>query len=154
VKVIGHKSEDEHLVILLNSFKRAFGEVLTFSDSINNASIANDLWHADFVLVSHGIEADPIFNYGNQTALELFELNFSQFSQLPSRKSAAEISQAERDQLLAEVTEYGCIDNYTGIRVSSTGRRFFIENAKVWNLYDENSVYYGQAAVFKSWKHL
>jgi hypothetical protein len=31
--------------------------------------IAQGLFEAPFVLVSHGIEADPIFNYGNRKAL-------------------------------------------------------------------------------------
>lgn len=151
--MIGLKSEPEHIDILLNSFKLSFKESLALHiDGFSN--LADSLRHANFVVVSHGIEADPIFNYANQKGLELFELSFSQFSQLPSRKSAGEVSQEERNKLLAQVTQFGCIDNYTGIRISSTGKRFFIENAKVWNLYDENSVYYGQAAMFKSWKYL
>jgi hypothetical protein len=35
------------------------------------AEIAQALFTAPFVVVSHGTQADPIFNYGNQQALTL-----------------------------------------------------------------------------------
>ena len=152
-KNIGSKKAEEHVEILLRSYERFFAESLV-SNSNDPSNALKELWSADFVVVSHGIEIDPIFNFGNKTALGLFELSFLDFSQLPSRKSAENISQIERNKLMAEVTKSGCIKNYTGVRISSTGKRFFIENAKVWNLYDENSAYYGQAAMFKSWKNL
>jgi hypothetical protein len=149
-KVTAPKSEEEHIAILLSGFNLSFGEPLL----LNTKHVVNDLYNADFVVVSHDTQADPVFNYANQLALDLFELSFAQFTQLESRKSAGEISQTERNKLLAEVTAHGCIDNYTGIRISSTGKRFYIEKAKVWNLYDESGEYYGQAAMFKSWKYL
>ena len=149
---IGFKRAEEHIEILLRSYEKIFGEPMI--SNIDPSHALNELWHADFVFVSHGIEDDPIFNFGNITALNLFELEFSEFAQLPSRKSAEQISQAERDALMTEVTKSGGIRNYTGMRISSTGKRFFIENAKVWNLYDEDSNYYGQAAMFKSWKYI
>ena len=152
-KNIGCKRTEEHVKILLKSYEKFFAESIV-SKSNDPSDTLKELWNADFVVVSHGTETDPIFNFGNKTALRLFELDFVAFSQLPSRKSAEQISQTERNKLMAEVTKNGCITNYTGVRVSSTGRRFFIENAKVWNLYDENSAYYGQAAMFKSWKNI
>ncbi|MCB2079450.1 MAG: MEKHLA domain-containing protein, partial [Novosphingobium sp.] len=53
-----------------------------------------------------------------------------------------------RQQLLDRVTRDGYIDDYSGIRISSTGRRFRIENAIVWNLVDGNGARHGQAATF------
>ena len=149
-EVIGSKSVEEHVGILLDNYEKFFSESLI----ANTSDALEELWSADFVVVSHGVASDPLFNFGNQTALNLFELSFSQFTELPSRTSAELISQAERDKLLAEVTKHGCMKHYTGVRISSTGKRFFIEDARVWNLYDENSEYYGQAAMFKSWKYL
>ncbi|WP_461535292.1 MEKHLA domain-containing protein [Spongorhabdus nitratireducens] len=149
---IGHKSTAQHIEILLKSYHNYFAEPLLPGTDHDNAAALETLWNADFVVVSHGTEPDPVFNFGNPTALKLFELSFSDLTRLPSRKSAEAVSQAERDRLLAEVTEHGCIQNYTGVRVSSTGKKFFIENARVWNLYVESGAYYGQAAMFKSWK--
>lgn len=151
--MIGSKSVDEHVAILLASYEKFFSEPLLPAIDDRSRTL-NELWSADFVVVSHGVGMDPIFNFGNQMALDLFELSFQQFTKLPSRKSAEVMLQAERDKLLAEVTEHGCIRNYTGVRISSTGKRFFIENARVWNLYDQNSEYYGQAAMFTSWSYL
>jgi hypothetical protein len=46
------------------------------------------------------------------------------------------------------------IDDYSGVRVSSTGRRFLIERATVWNLVDARGAYRGQAAAFSDWTPL
>ena len=152
-KNIGFVSAEKHADILMENYKKYFSEELVCNtgDGFNRFE---SLWGADFVIVSHGIEEDPVFNFGNLTALNLFELDFSEFTSMPSRKSAQTPSQDDRNKLLAEVTKYGCINHYKGVRVSSMGKRFFIENAKVWNLYDENSAYYGQAAMFKSWENI
>ena len=70
---------------------------------------------------------------------------------LPSRLSAEPVNQAERERLLALVTQNGYIDNYAGVRISSTGKRCMIKNAVVWNLVD-NGIYKGQAACFTEWE--
>jgi hypothetical protein len=50
------------------------------------------------------------------------------------------------------VTANGYIDHYEGIRISSSGKRFKISNAVVWNLTDKNQNYKGQAAWFEQWR--
>lgn len=105
-----------------------------------------------YAVLSHGTQADPIFNYGNQTALGLFELDWDALTALPSRLSAEPLLQEERDHLLARVAQDGYIDDYTGVRVSSSGKRFLIHNATVWNLLDEKGQPYGQAALLKEWQ--
>jgi hypothetical protein len=106
------------------------------------------------VLVSHDTASDPVFNYANLKALELFELNWEEFICLPSRLSAEPVNQAERERLLAEVTDIGYINHYEGVRISSTGKRFLIRNAVVWNLVDNKQLYKGQAACFAHWVFL
>jgi N-carbamoylputrescine amidase len=56
---------------------------------------------------------------------------------MPSRLTAEAPDREERARLLAEVTAKGFIDHYSGVRVSSSGRRFRIEGAVVWNLIDQ-----------------
>jgi hypothetical protein len=73
---------------------------------------------------------------------------------LPSRETAEPGEQAERERLLQTVTKQGYIDNYRGIRITKSGRRFLIEQATVWNLLDENGGHYGQAATFSQWRFL
>ena len=112
------------------------------------------LFEAPFVVVSHGTEPDPIFNYANQQALDLWEMDWATFTQLPSRNSAEPISQAERSRLLLEAKTKGYINNYRGIRISRTGRRFWIENAIIWTVLDEQNQPCGQAATFSSWNFI
>ena len=97
---------------------------------------------------------DPILNYANRTALQLFEVDWTELTAMPSRLTAEVPERAERARLLSEVSSRGYIDDYRGIRVAKSGRRFLIERATVWNLFDESGGPYGQAATFSEWRHL
>jgi hypothetical protein len=63
-------------------------------------------------------------------------------------------SRDERAEFLRRVRENGFIDDYSGIRISRTGRRFRIRQAIVWNVLDDAGAYAGQAATFSSWEFL
>ena len=115
--------------------------------------LAKKLFEAPFAVVSHGTEKNPILNYGNQKTLDIWELSWKEFTKIPSRKTAELIEQVERDRLLAETTKQGfCY--FSGIRITSTGKRFKINNGIVWNLIDEQQNYQGQAAVFSDFYFL
>ena len=116
--------------------------------------IAAALWSAPSAIVAHGTEPDPIFFFGNATALRLFEMSFEEFTRLPSRLSAEPLAREERARLLDRVTRLGIIEDYAGIRISATGRRFQIANAAVWNLTDATGNRAGQAACFAEWTPL
>jgi len=120
----------------------------------NPFGLAKNIFEAPFVLVSHGTEADPILNYGNAAALQLWEMTWDELTRTPSRLTAEAPNRTERAQLLAAVTANGFIDDYSGIRISKTGRRFRIAQATVWNLLDESGYYAGQAATFSRWEFL
>ena len=120
----------------------------------NPLGLAKNVFAAPFVLVSHGTEADPILNYGNVAALELWEMSWEELTHTPSRLTAEAPNREERAQLLNAVTTRGFIDDYSGIRISKTGRRFRIAQATVWNLLDERGNYSGQAAMFSRWEFL
>ncbi|MDA3875394.1 MAG: MEKHLA domain-containing protein, partial [Kiritimatiellae bacterium] len=97
---------------------------------------------------------DPVFQYGNRAALNLFELSRDAFLQLPSRFSAEPGERAAREAVLQEVCENGFSDHYSGVRVSSSGKRFRIEQATLWNLVDAKGDFRGQAATFSDWTRL
>ena len=99
-------------------------------------------------------EPDPVFNFGNKTALDLFEMTWDEFTQLPSRMSAEPMHRAEREALLREVHEQGYSTGYQGIRISKSGKRFRIEDTTVWNMYDEQGQHCGQAATYARWTYL
>jgi hypothetical protein len=109
------------------------------------------LFEAPFVVVSHGTEADPILNYGNRSALDLWEMNWEELTRTPSRFTAEAPDREERARLLQAVTQDGFIEDYRGVRISKTGRRFRITHATVWNLMGEQGQPYGQAAMFDQW---
>lgn len=113
---------------------------------------AKALFEAPFVVVSHGTELDPIFNYGNAQALNLWQFDWETFTQLPSRQSAELIAQPERDRLITEAKTKGYISNYQGIRTSSKGQRFWIKDVVLWNVLDENDQLCGQSATFSHWQ--
>ena len=139
-----------HTSRLAHSLASLTGKRLVPEDTAG-LSAAQWLYEAPFAIVSHGTEADPIFNYANRTALDLFELGWDEFTALPSRKSAEPVHRDERARLMASVQNCGYIDNYGGIRISSTGKRFRIEDAVVWNVFDEGGNVIGQAAMFDRW---
>jgi hypothetical protein len=139
--------------IIARSLKHFTGRELLPGNS-SAAELPEKIFHAPFVLVSHGTEADPVLNYGNATALALWEMSWTELTRTPSRLTAEAPNREERTRLLAAVTQRGFIDDYSGIRISKTGRRFRIARATVWNLRSENGQPCGQAAMFSRWEFL
>ena len=115
---------------------------------------ARTLFESPLVVVSHGTEVDPILNYGNRTALDLWEMTWEQLIRTPSRLTAEPVNRAEREWMLEQARMRGFIDTYRGIRVSGTGRRFLVENALIWNVLDADHQRIGQAATFSHWTRL
>lgn len=142
-----------HSLRLLHSFYHWTGKPLVVVDGEPEA-IAQALFEAAFVVVSHGTEADPILNYGNQAALNLWEMDWVQFTQTPSRYTAEPMEREDRARLLQQAREKGFIDDYEGIRISSSGRRFQISQVVLWDVLDETGLRCGQAATFDRWAYL
>lgn len=136
--------------LLLESFHRWTGrDLLTRTGSPEEQAQA--LFAAPFVVVSHDTEPDPILNYGNQRALDLWEMSWSQLTSTPSRLTAEPMNRDERARMLAVAEAQGYFAGYRGIRISSTGKRFLVEEATVWNVVDKRGVRLGQAATFARW---
>lgn len=142
-----------HVVCLARSLKHWTGRDLATGISEPH-ELARTIFEAPFALVSHGTEPDPILNYGNRTALNLWEMSWEELTRTPSRFTAEAPNREERARLLAAVTERGFIDDYSGIRISKSGRRFRIARATVWNLLTETGAPCGQAAMFDAWEFI
>lgn len=144
--------------LILSSFEHWLGHSLFEHFGItdvktNFLDVSKQLFEADFIVASHGTQRDPIFNYGNQKALDIWELTWDEFVETPSRKTAEAIEQKERDRLLAQTTEKGfCY--FSTIRITKTGKRFKINNGIVWNVIDAQQTYQGQAAVYSDFSFL
>jgi hypothetical protein len=139
-----------HAACLVRSYQHWTGRDL-LPGVIPGPDLAEKLFTAPFVLVSHGLEPDPVLNYGNQTALTLWEMTWDELTRTPSRLTAEAPNRAERARLLDAVTRHGFIDDYSGVRISKTGRRFRITRATVWNLLTPDGRPGGQAATFDRW---
>jgi len=141
----------EHSQILINSFRRwTHRDLIARTGSFDEQAQA--LFEAPFVVVSHGTQADPILNYGNQPALNLWQIDIPTLLQTPSRLTAEPVHRDARALLLERTTRDGFVDDYQGIRISTSGRRFRIHRAIVWNLVDAQDQPVGQAATFSDWE--
>jgi hypothetical protein len=143
----------EHVQILLDSFARLLGRDLVQRQR-SPAEQADRLFRAPFVVVSHGVESDPILTYGNAAALALWEMTPEELRRTPSRLTAEPVHRDERARLLERTRRDGYVDDYAGIRVSKSGKRFRIERAIVWNVVDSAGSHRGQAATFDRWTPL
>ena len=143
----------EHARIIARSLNHWTGRELLEGNPAA-AKLAERIFHASFVLVSHGTEADPVLNYGNAAALGLWEMSWDELTRTPSRLTAEAPNREERARLLAAVTARGFIDDYSGVRISKTGRRFKISRATVWNLLTDAGQPCGQAAMFDKWEFI
>ncbi len=139
-----------HTERLLDNYARCFGSQLIE----RGPDETERLMQSPFVVLSHGTQADPIFNYGNLCAQQLFEMDWATLTALPSRYSAEAMHRDERQALLDDVRSKGYSENYRGIRISATGKRFYIESAQIWMLLDAAGQTVGQAATFSDWKPL
>ncbi|MEP2784286.1 MAG: MEKHLA domain-containing protein [Pseudoruegeria sp.] len=140
--------QTEHARLLFDSYQNLTGKPLlkTFD--------AKALFEAPFVVVSHDGGDDPILTYGNLAALKLWETDWNSLTQMPSRLTAEPMHLEDRTALLEATTRQGYIDDYNGIRISSTGNRFRIEQAVVWNLTRQDGTVCGQAAMFSNYIHI
>jgi hypothetical protein len=145
--------------LMAQSFRRFTGlSILGTTDiaGLTDAELATAMYALPQAIVSHGIEADPVFCYANAAALALWEMDWGDFTRLPSRLSAEPTTdiQSDRNTLLKEALTKGWVDNYSGIRISRSGRRFEIRNTVLWNVIDADEVRHGQAAFIRSYLYL
>lgn len=151
---------DRYLPSADNAFQKAYAGLLLDSyrlllkqDLLQSplTDIGRALYEAPMVVLAHDTAPDPVFCYGNLAAQQLFEIDWHEFVRLPSRFSAEPLARDERQRLLDLVTRQGYIDNYSGVRIAKSGKRFLIERATVWNLLGEDGQVIGQAAAFDHW---
>jgi len=143
---------EKHAQLLIHSYMHWTGNKLI--DDVEDTPLLDQLNKTNCIILSHGIEVDPILNYGNEQAMRLWEMTEEQFTSTPSRLTAEPMERVERANFMSEVTSNGYVVNYTGVRISSSGRRFYIKQATVWNLIDESGKYCGQAATFSDYEYI
>jgi hypothetical protein len=136
--------------ILAVSYATVVGKPLV-PEGMPDTEAAAWLYEAPFALLAHDTSPDPLFVYANLTAQERFEYNWDEFVGLPSRLSAGWQAREERRVFMDAVRLRGYAEDYWGLRITKSGRRFWIEDATVWNLISPQSALVGQAALIRRW---
>lgn len=140
--------QSDHARLLMVTFQRVTGRTLL--EGANSKA----LYHAPFPVLSHNTAEDPVLTYGNLAAQKLWEMDWDALTALPSRLTAEPAERGQRDAMFAEMRAKGFIENYAGIRVSASGKRFEIRNAIIWPLLAEDCTKLGEAATFKDYEFL
>jgi hypothetical protein len=138
--------------LVLESFERVVRRPLVPAGLGGSEAVRWLYEDAPFCVLAHDTAADPSFIYANRAAQRCFEYPWTEFAGLPSRLSAEAPSRAERQAFLDTVARDGFTEGYKGLRVSRSGRRFFIKDATVWQLIDGWGVLRGQGALVPAWQ--
>ncbi len=120
----------------------------------NDLELSHAMYFSPFVIVSHGLENDPVFNYGNLQAQQLWQLSWREFTSMPSRLSAEPIEQDQRERLLAEARKRGITYLDQAIRINKEGKKFYIKDVALFNLQNNKNKYLGQGAVYAKWEFI
>jgi hypothetical protein len=141
-----------HSLLIKESYELVCGKPFPITCSVR--SLAEELYHSKFIVLSHGMEKDPVFNYANLAAQALWKLDWEEFTRLPSRLSARVDKAETREQALEEAFRQGYIHSYEGIRIDALGKEFYIQDVTLWNLIDANGIQHGQTAMFDRWEYV
>ena len=133
--------------LLTGSYARLLGTALVPEGERAGDALAWLYHDAPFGILAHNTAEDPVFVYGNRRAQTLFEYDWNELTSLSSRLSAEAPERRERQGFLDQVARDGFVTGYRGVRITRSGRRFWIERATVWQLIDEHGKLHGQAAM-------
>ncbi len=136
--------------LILNSHEQAFNYPLLKKQS--DMQNSKNLFSQQLVILAHDNSKDPILVYANALALKLWEKTWEEMIGMPSRLTAPEEEQKQREIAIKNALNKISITNYEGIRITSTGKLFLIKKAKIWKIWDEQSQTFGQAASFLNWE--
>ena len=147
------KADQQALVAqLLQSHQWAFQRPLMASARQQPLRLScQELFACGFPVLAHDGGPEPKLTYANAAALGLWDAPWDDLVGLPSRLTAPTAEQAERSLALNKAQSEDAIEGYSGIRISRKGRRFMIQNARIWTLWDQQQHACGQAASFSNW---
>jgi MEKHLA domain len=141
--------QQEHVLIMLENLKRSTGQDLIEKYGFSLDTLGAQVFNANFYILSHDHAADPILTYGNDRVLKQWEVSWAELTTMYSRDTAKPVDRSARLAIMEQVNLNNYISNYSGVRVSKTGKEFKILDATVWNLFDNDGSSYGQAAWFE-----
>jgi MEKHLA domain len=140
----------EHVLIMLENLKRWTNYDLIKEYGFLVEKLGEQVFNADFYLLSHNTATDPVLTYGNQQVLTQWEVSWQELTAMRSSGTAKPIDRSARSNLMAQVKANNYVSGYSGTRISKTGKEFQILDGIIWNLFLSDGSFYGQAAWFKS----
>jgi MEKHLA domain len=146
--------QSEHLLILLENLQRFTGLDLIREYGFSLDRLGEQIFNAEFYLLSHNCAADPVLNYGNRRVLELWEVSWAELTKMHSSETAKSRDRASRSAIMQQVAAQNYVRGYSGVRVSKTGREFRILDVTIWNSFTSDGKSYGQAAWFKTYESI
>ena len=140
-------------MVIQRSHQRAFGRGLLPGHLTTDQSrtAVQSLFSCSDPVLAHNGNQDPTLIYANAAALLLWRRRWNAMVGMPSRLTAPEQERRERAQALGSSKKVDAFEGYRGIRMDREGRKFVIDNARIWTLWDEQGERCGQAASFARW---
>ena len=143
---------------LIGSYRAGFGQPLVtgLPGDASGEQWAQALFAAPIVVLAHdGSPLDrgdgPRLIYANRAALTLWGRPWAEMVGMPSQLTAEPTERASRQSALAAAQQETAFRGYRGIRINRHGRRFQINNARLWTPMGPAGESLGQAACFSSW---
>ena len=139
---------------ILASHHQAFATPLLAGEQVLAGQwqhLAQELFASATVVLAHDGGTDPRLTYANAAALRLWERPWAALVGMPSRLTAEPEQRPARAAMLEQARAGQALRGYNGIRISASGRRFQIRNARLWSLLDDGGRACGQAAAFADW---
>ena len=143
---------------LISSYRASFGQPLItgLPGDASGEQWAQALFAAPIVVLAHdGSPLDrgdgPRLIYANRAALTLWGRSWAEMVGMPSQLTAEPAERSSRQTALATAQQQAALSGYRGIRIDNRGRRFQINNARLWALLGPACQAWGQAACFSSW---
>ena len=140
----------DHLEIVLENLTRWTGYDLIADYGFARETLGQQIFAANFYLLSQNHADDPILNYGNDRVLQLWEVSWDELTNMRSQDTAKPVDRSTRLAMMERVKSQNYLSGYSGIRISKTGKEFKILDVTIWNVFARNGEPYGQAAWFKN----
>ncbi len=118
---------------------------------IPNRTISQELFALSQPVIAHDSSQDPLLNYINATALQIWHRRWKEMIDMPSKLTAPIEEQKHRAIALSQAQNKSSVEGYRGVRINSRQQKFQINNARIWTIWNDEGTACGQAATFTSW---
>lgn len=139
-----------HAARLIRSYEHWTGQPLVAPGNETESAIR--LFEHPALVLS--LAEGTTYNYANRTAMNLFERDWKQITNMEGDESAEPHLRQERRERLREALARGCVRGYSNVRISAHGRRFRLEDGTLFAVLDEAGNSCGVAAVISRWHYL